>query len=114
MFRVITLMLRVITLMFRVITLMFICDYGAVYRPHIPWRPKAPGADAQERTPRCLYWYVATVLLSPVWTLSWTTLVLGRVVHLKTGKRLIQTGLSLSEEPRFLACSVIALVGRHN
>ena len=27
--------------MFRVITLMFICDYGAVYGPHIPWRPKA-------------------------------------------------------------------------
>ena len=41
MFRVITLMFRVITLMFRVITLMFICDYGAVYGPHIPWRPKA-------------------------------------------------------------------------
>ena len=39
MFRVITLMFRVITLMFRVITLMFICDYGAVYGPHIPWRP---------------------------------------------------------------------------
>ena len=39
--RVITLMFRVITLMFRVITLMFICDYGAVYGPHIPWRPKA-------------------------------------------------------------------------
>ena len=41
MFRVITLMFRVITLMFRVITLMLICDYGAVYGPHIPWRPKA-------------------------------------------------------------------------
>ena len=41
MFRVITLMRRVITLMFRVITLMFICDYGAVYGPHIPWRPMA-------------------------------------------------------------------------
>ena len=46
MFRVITLMFRVITLMFRVITLMFICDYGAVYGPHIPWRPKVGSPHA--------------------------------------------------------------------
>ena len=52
--RVITLMFRVITLMFRVITLMFICDYGAVYGPHIPWRPKAhdrPRVWAPDPTP---------------------------------------------------------------
>ena len=28
--------------MFRVITLMFICDYGAVYGAHIPWRSYGP------------------------------------------------------------------------
>ena len=54
MFRVITLMFRVITLMFRVITLMFICDYGAVYGPHIPWRkigpsPRGAIGEAQDR-----------------------------------------------------------------